>query len=124
MINSARQSVSALKLVDAFCPRYVLSWLSRWEEVITHVPCGGTKFPGVDVEAVPAGRLLLSASQVPLDGVGGTLGQAGPQYVWNDCPGIAFAGMMEFDVDDLAKRTEFNLALLYLHEMGHTIGFG
>lgn len=92
--------------------------------MITHVPCGGIKYAGVDLEAVPAGRLLLIASQVPIDGVGGNLGRAGPQYVWNDCPGVSFAGIMEFDADDLAERTEFDVGLLYLHEMEHTIGFG
>lgn len=92
--------------------------------MITHVPCGGTTYPGLELEAVPAGRLLIVANQYSVDGVGGRLGKGGPEYVWNDCPGISFAGAMTFDADDLAELNELRLKLLYLHEIAHVIGFG
>ena len=109
--------------VETVVPR-CFSRLSRWERVITHVPCGGTNHPGVDSEAVPAGRLLIVASQYSIDGVGGRLGTGGPEYVWADCPGVSFAGSMTFDADDMAVKDEFQLELLYLHEMAHVIGVG
>lgn len=89
----------------------------RWEDVITHVPCGGTRND-------PAGRLLISATQTAIDGVGNTLSSAGPSYVWIDCPGVTIEGEMEFDVDDLALMDKVELEFLYLHEIGHVIGFG
>eukprot|EP00904_Undaria_pinnatifida_P005738 jgi/Undpi1/2294/HiC_scaffold_13.g05678.m1 len=89
----------------------------RWEDVITHVPCGGTRND-------PAGRLLISATQTAIDGVGNTLGSAGPSYVWIDCPGVTIEGEMDFDVDDLALMDKVELEFLYLHEIGHVIGFG
>lgn len=85
--------------------------------MITHVPCGGSN-------SDPAGRLLIRAEQDTIDGVGGTLGQAYPDYVWNNCPSISLSGVMEFDVDDLGELSSKELDLLYLHEMGHVIGFG
>lgn len=85
--------------------------------MITHVPCGGT-------DSDPAGRLLIKAKQGTIDGVGGTLGFAFSDYVWNDCPGISLSGVMKFDIEDLAELTSLELDLLYLHEMGHVIGIG
>lgn len=85
--------------------------------MITHVPCGGSN-------SDPAGRLLIKAKQDTIDGVGGTLGFAYSDYVWNDCPGITLSGVMKFDVDDLGELSTTELDLLYLHEMGHVIGIG
>lgn len=89
----------------------------RWEKVITHVPCGGTR-------DYPAGRLLISAAQTNIDGVGNTLGSAGPDYNWNECPGVSLTGSMEFDIADLGLLSRLDLEFLYLHEMGHVIGIG
>ena len=85
--------------------------------MITHVPCGGSN-------AAPAGRLLISATQRRIDGVGNTLGSAGPEYIWSDCPGVSIEGSMEFDTADLGLMSTLELELLYLHEMGHVIGIG
>ena len=85
--------------------------------MITHVPCGGT-------ETIPAGRLLIYANQIEIDGVGSGLGYAGPDYVWYACPGVSMAGTMTFDVADLTVLSDLELELLYFHEMGHAIGFG
>lgn len=104
-------------MVDAFNLWSLSFVVPRWEEVITHVPCGGT-------DTMPAGALLLVVNQRSIDGVGGALGYAGPDYVWNDCPGVALLSTMVFDIDDLMLLTEFELEILYLHEMGHAIGFG
>ena len=85
--------------------------------MITHVPCGGSPDH-------PAGRLKISAIQTSIDGVGNTLGSAGPDYIWIDCPGVSIEGSMEFDIADLGLMSDSELEFLYLHEMGHVIGFG
>lgn len=85
--------------------------------MITHVPCGGNSDH-------PAGRLLISASQENIDGVGNTLGSASPDFNWIECPGVSLMGSMKFDIADLRLLNQLDLELLYLHEMGHAIGFG
>ncbi|CAM9148559.1 unnamed protein product, partial [Laminaria digitata] len=90
----------------------------RWSEVITHVPCGGTTdFPG--------GRLLIESTLEEIDGVGMTLGSAGPGSVWNACNTISAEGSMRFDIADIDRlEADGSFEGVILHEMGHVIGVG
>ncbi|CAN0374069.1 unnamed protein product, partial [Laminaria digitata] len=90
----------------------------RWAELITHVPCGGS----VDS---PAGRLVISSTLEPIDGVGSVLGSAGPTSVWSACPTISLEGNMRFDIADIAgMESDGSFEGVILHEMGHVIGVG
>lgn len=51
----------------------------RWEEVITHVPCGGTT-------EFPAGRLLINAILKSIDNTETFSTTAGPTLAWAECP--------------------------------------
>ena len=86
--------------------------------MITHVPCGGSAVN-------PAGSLTIRSTLEEIDGVGGVLGSAGPEYIWSACPTISFSGSMRFDIDDIASmEEEGTFEGVILHEMGHVIGFG
>lgn len=86
--------------------------------MITHVPCGGSADN-------PAGRLLISSALEEIDGVGGVLGSAGPNNVWNACNTISFEGAMMFDIADIAQlENQGTFEGVILHEMGHVIGVG
>lgn len=92
--------------------------MSRWAEVVTHVPCGGT-------EDVPGGRLLITATLAEIDGVGGAAGSARPSNVWNACRTISLKGDINLDVSDIADLEATGLLEgVILHEMGHVIGVG
>jgi hypothetical protein len=70
--------------------------------------------------------LDINAAGVALDGVGGTLGQAGPTWgVFQGGYYLSTVGVMEFDTADL-NWLESNGSLLdvIVHEMAHVIGFG
>jgi hypothetical protein len=57
-----------------------------------------------------------------IDGVGGTLGQAGPTY-WRTSNGLPVAGEMMFDTADInSLRSGGTLDTVILHEMGHILG--
>lgn len=82
------------------------------------MPCGGSA-------EHPAGRLLISASLEPIDGVEGALGSAGPTNVWNECRTVSFKGAMQVDIADVAiLEDRGTLEGVILHEMGHVIGVG
>lgn len=82
------------------------------------MPCGGT------VE-FPAGRLLITATLVAIDGVGGTTGSAGPSSVWSGCRAITVEGTMRFDSADVANMEANGIFDgVILKEMGHVIGIG
>lgn len=91
----------------------------RWEEVVTHHPrclISATR---------PAGRLLIHASIIPIDGESQTLGRASPTYVRSDCRSISVEGYMEFDVADIEYIESIGLFEgVILHEMGRVIGVG
>lgn len=82
-----------------------------------------------DLPAVTlAGRyvddLLIFAKGVAMDGRGGVLGQAGPNYIRlsNNLP---ITGVMEFDTHDLEDMHEDgSLVDVIVHEMGHVLGIG
>jgi Ca2+-binding RTX toxin-like protein len=66
----------------------------------------------------------IAASGVAIDGVGGVLGQAGPDNVR---PGsfLPYSGTMMFDTADLAAlEASGQLQDTILHEMCHVLGFG
>jgi hypothetical protein len=69
--------------------------------------------------------LLIFVSVGPIDGVSGTLGQAGPCRV-RDLTGFSpVSGVMEFDVADMAvMEANGRLGSVILHEMGHVLGIG
>lgn len=69
--------------------------------------------------------LTIEASVVSIDGVGGTLGKAGPTIGATDNGGYLMAteGEMRFDADDFSTPTgSFNEVVL--HEMAHVLGIG
>jgi hypothetical protein len=68
--------------------------------------------------------VLITASAVPIDGVSGILGQAGPTNLRSGSY-LPFRGNMQFDSADMANM-EANGTLRYviLHELGHVLGVG
>ena len=90
----------------------------RWEQIIIgDVP--DATYNGTFVDDI-----LIDGSAQPIDGPGGTLGQAGPT---NLRPGslLPIRGIMEFDTADL-NQLEANGSLfdVIVHEMGHVLGIG
>jgi len=94
----------------------------RWAQVIV----GG--LPDVQVDGEVIDDVVIDAQGIPIDGVGGILGQAGPRLVRPPGAGrhawLTIKGQMEFDTDDLATMEERGTLLdVITHEMGHVIGF-
>jgi hypothetical protein len=92
---------------------------NRWGQIITgDLP--DALFQGIFVD-----DLLIDASAIPIDGVNGILGQAGPDTFRVDAAGLPIHGFMQFDTADLAalERTG-DLFSVALHEMAHVLGFG
>lgn len=68
--------------------------------------------------------LLINASVVSIDGVGGVLGQAGPDFIRADSR-LPYLGSMEFDSSDMADMAaDGSLAAVIVHEMLHVLGIG
>jgi hypothetical protein len=71
--------------------------------------------------------LLIYASLVPIDGIGGVLGAAGPCFLRanvSDAP-LTVVGVMQFDLADLGlMERSGTLDDVILHEMGHVLGIG
>jgi hypothetical protein len=66
----------------------------------------------------------IDANAPAIDGVGGILGQAGPDFIRNSND-LTITGIMQFDsadVADLEADGEFDEVIL--HEMGHVLGLG
>lgn len=69
--------------------------------------------------------LVIFANLVPIDGVNGILGSAGPCIVRDDHGFQPAVGIMNFDTADLiALEGRNQLNEVILHEMGHVLGFG
>jgi hypothetical protein len=91
--------------------------VDRWEQVIV----------GDLPDAVYQGRIvddvLIDASAVAIDGVGGILGQAGPDAVrasW-----LPIHGIMQFDTADMANMEQNGILFgVIMHEIGHVLGVG
>lgn len=104
---------------------------NRWAQVVrTGLTDLSLSIPADDCETgAPAftgsvDDVLIDATIGPIDGVGGTLGQAGP-CLTRSSTGLPVYGAMEFDVADVAALEaagDFNDVIL--HEMGHVLGFG
>jgi hypothetical protein len=90
---------------------------ATWESYIT-----GYR-PGINLTG-----LTIDASGAAIDGVGGTLGQAGPdtvEYFLGRSLLMPTHGTMQFDTADMSAMVAngtFNSVIL--HEMAHVIGFG
>jgi len=68
--------------------------------------------------------LRIFVSLVFIDGVNGTLGQAGPCFL-RSVSRLPIIGTMEFDTADLTSlENDGQLVSVILHEMGHVLGFG
>lgn len=90
----------------------------RWEQVITHQPCGG------DPERVD-GELYISATIGGIDGPGGFTFTSTPIATRSACPAISTVGRIEIDRDDIGDFEANNvLDGLVLREMGRVIGVG
>ncbi len=103
----------------------------RWESIVTgDVPnLQANAAAGSCGEDSPAlsemiDDLLLFVSLEPIDGVGSTLGAAGPCFI--RVPGnLSVVGRMLFDTDDLEMLEQGGaLQDVILHEMGHVLGIG
>lgn len=90
-----------------------------WERIIpSYINGNKTGF-------LPFSGITINASVVAIDGAGGVLGSAGPDFYGIDNSGYAMAttGTMEFDSADMAGLGA-NLQTVILHEMAHVIGIG
>ena len=110
----------------------------RWMEVVTgdltdvnfHRGIGATVCGVNDPDNTLQGvqdDLLIYASLVPIDGLGGVLGSAGPCIVRSGVPDapLTVVGVMQFDILDLGLlERSGTLDDVILHEMGHVLGFG
>lgn len=91
---------------------------ARWEQVIVG------DVPDATYNGVAVDDLLIDAQAVPIDGVGGILGQAGPDSVRSGTA-LPIHGTMRFDTADLsAMEANGTLYTVILHEMGHVLGIG
>ena len=83
--------------------------------------CGGGQHPEVS-DRVDDLRILVDIR--PIDGLGGTLAQAGFCQI-RVSSRLPLLGFMSFDSEDLGPIEQSgDLATLTLHEMGHVIGVG
>ncbi|MEZ5714711.1 MAG: leishmanolysin-related zinc metalloendopeptidase [Paracoccaceae bacterium] len=80
--------------------------------------------PDVSSGGVIYDDMTITATLVEIDGVNGTLGQAGP--TWVRIPSyLPYQGIMEFDIADAETFNGYGLwDDIILHEMMHTLGFG
>ena len=106
---------------------------AAWEERIQFY---STEIPRAILDQLSA--LTIVATVAPIDGVGGILGQAGPDAIVTFSPGdptspfnnvrpwaVAVAASMQFDLDDFPSlEADGILQDVVEHEMGHALGFG
>jgi len=101
---------------------------ARWERIIIKdvpdvagpIPSAFQGFPDIDT----IDDLVIEVALAPIDGPGGILGQAGPQFVRTE-DFLSLTGVMFFDVDDLDFLEEIDLfEEVIVHEMGHVLGIG
>ncbi len=105
----------------------------RWEQIITHdVPNHplsdnarsllNAHYPGITAPD-KVDDLLIYVEIAPIDGAGGTLGQAGSD-VWRVPSALPIASSITLDAADLGRLSDEKLTSVILHEIGHTLGFG
>ena len=99
---------------DSAYASYFTEAAARWSQIIIgDLPNVGT----ID-------DLLISASVITIDGVGGILGQASPTALRGN-GGLPYRGFMNFDSADLRGMLDRGtLSSVILHEMGHVLGLG
>jgi PKD repeat protein len=106
--------------------------VARWESLITGDltpnPYAGTPSPlcaaTVPVLNETIDDLVIYLEFVPIDGVGGVLGSAGPCLV-RGSGSLPLIGGMRFDTADLGNmEAAGTLEDVILHEMGHVLGIG
>ena len=90
----------------------------RWEEVIVG------DLPNATYRGQTVDDLLINASASSIDGVGGILGQAGPD-AFRSGTSLPYHGSMEFDSADIASmQSNGSLLDVVVHEIGHILGIG
>ena len=81
--------------------------------------------PDVIVDGVAIDDITITATLAAIDGVGGTLGSAGPRDLRNDGTYLSATGAMTFDSADAQNQLGLgNWEAIVLHEMMHALGFG
>jgi hypothetical protein len=102
----------------------------RWERIIIKdVPSFTGTIPSAFEGFPPAvdgtlDDIVIEVALAPIDGPGGILGQAGPQFVRTD-DFLTLSGVMFFDVADLDFLESLDLfEEVIIHEMGHVLGVG
>jgi len=108
---------------------------ARWEEIIVadifdqDFTTNTQQVPDWCVPSQPTlndviDDVRIYVSIVPIDGVSGTLAQAGPCFL-RTVGGLTILGQMQFDEADLTViENDGNLFPVVLHEMGHVLGIG
>jgi hypothetical protein len=103
----------------------------RWQRIIIGdvpsitgtIPSAFTDFPPV-VSNGTIDDIVIEVALAPIDGPGGILGAAGPQFV-RLVDGLPLSGVMFFDVADLDFLESLGLFEdVIVHEMGHVLGVG
>lgn len=104
---------------------------ARWERIIIKdepsftgtLPSAFEGFPPL-VDEGTVDDIIIEVALAPIDGPGGILGQAGPQFIRTD-DFLTLSGVMFFDVADLDFLEELDLfEEVIVHEMGHVLGVG
>ena len=91
---------------------------ARWEQIIIG------DLPNATYASRVVDDLLIDASATAIDGVGGTLGQAGPDRFRSGTL-MPYHGSMQFDTADLAAMArDGTLLSVVQHEIGHILGIG
>jgi len=103
---------------------------ARWERIIIKdVPSITGTIPSAFEGFPPAvdgtlDDIVIEVALAPIDGPGGVLGQAGPNFV-RTSDFLPISGVMFFDVDDLDFLESLDLFEdVIVHEMGHVLGIG
>ncbi len=105
---------------------------ARWRELVVgelsdifvSLPAGSCGEPSLPAISEVVDDLLIYAEVVAIDGVGGTLGSAGPCWI-RLADGLTILGTMRFDAADIDNLEGLgSLEAVVLHEIGHIIGFG
>ncbi|WP_420011620.1 leishmanolysin-related zinc metalloendopeptidase [Tateyamaria sp.] len=81
--------------------------------------------PDAIVNGVAVDDISITATLQAIDGVGGTLGSAGPRVLRDDGTFLPSTGAMTFDSEDAQNQLDIgNWETIVLHEMLHALGFG
>jgi Leishmanolysin len=106
------------------------SWTAQYQQLFINAADYLTKVVTADIggggtyQGKVIDDLYISAELKNIDGVGGILGQAGPQALWTS-NSLTAAGMIQLDVADFANY--FNMGLaddIVTHETMHVLGLG